>query len=396
VLRVPDTRLALGALARAWRREVAPTTVAITGSVGKTTTKELTRAVLARAGATHATGGNLNNEIGLPLTILAMPERTRFLCAEMGMSAPGEIAYLCSIAEPELGLITAIAPVHLEGLGSLEGIAAAKAELLERLPPTGHAITPSDAPLLDPHLARARVASDRRLRFGDRPGDQVRLLEATSRGAAGSDLRLALGSEEIAFRLPLVGAHNARNAAAAAAVGLALGVPGPEIAAALSEPPPLKHRSVLRALGAWQVFDDCYNASPVAAKAALDTLVDLAGSAPTVAVLGSMLELGPEAPRFHRELGAHLAARGVGLLIAVGAELARAIQEGALAAGLAPERALLAASPEQGARLLAERVADGAWVLVKASRGARLEGVLTELERLAARRTPRSEEGSGR
>lgn len=389
VIQVADTRLALGALARAWRRQVDPVTIAITGSIGKTTTKELTRAVAARAGATHATVGNLNNDIGLPLTLLAMPAGTRYLVAEMGMNAPGEIAYLATIAEPGLGLITAIAPVHLEGLGSLEAVAAAKAELLEALPADATAITPSDAPLLEPHLARLRVPVERRLRFGAEASAQVRLLEVRGRGEAGSELRVSLGGEVLEAHLPLVGAHNARNAAAAAAVGWVLGVPAPEIAAALAEPPPLHHRSVLRTLGPWRVLDDCYNASPVAARAALDTLAELAGAQPTVAVLGSMLELGHESPRYHRELGAHAAARGIGLVIAVGSgELPDAIQAGALAAGLTPARALRAESPAQGARLAAEHARGGGWILVKASRGARLEGVLGELERLAAVRQP--------
>jgi UDP-N-acetylmuramoyl-tripeptide--D-alanyl-D-alanine ligase len=417
VLQVADTRLALGALARAWRRELAPRVAAITGSVGKTTTKELAAAVLAEAGLTHSTPGNLNNDIGLPLTLLGMGRGTRFLVAEMGMNAPGEIAYLTRIAEPDVGLVTCVAPVHLEGLGSLEAVAAAKGELLAGLAPDAWGIVPGDAPLLAPYAAA--VAPERRLRFGSGAADDVRLERVTPRGIGGSDVELSLRGERLSFRLPLVGAHNARNAAAAAAVGFALGVPGRLIAAALSREPQLSHRSVLRSVGPWRVLDDCYNANPVAVCAALDTVVELArteglprevegvgeqrangrsiapgngsGAArskravlprPTtlsIAVLGSMLELGAEAARLHRDVGAHAATVGLGLLITVG-ELAGEIAAGALEAGMPGERIVQASEIAEASRVVVTRATPGAWILVKASRGAHLEGLIDRLQ----------------
>jgi UDP-N-acetylmuramoyl-tripeptide--D-alanyl-D-alanine ligase len=395
VLQVPDTRLALGALARAWRRELAPRVVAITGSVGKTTTKELTAAVLSEVGPTHSTPGNFNNDIGLPLTLLDMERGARFLVAEMGMNAPGEIAYLTGIVEPDVGLVTCVAPVHLEGLGTLERVAAAKGELLVGLPPGAWGIVPSDSPLLEPYAAAVPPA--RLLRFGSGSADDVQLQRVTPRGEAGSDVELRLhrgapeGREQaqlslrgtcVSFRLPLVGAHNARNAAAAAAVGVALGVPSSSIAAALGREPRLSHRSVLRTVGGWRVLDDCYNANPVAVCAALDTVVELARSGAegaAVAVLGSMLELGDETARLHREVGAHAASVGLALLVTVG-EPAAEIAAGALEAGMPVERVVRAGEIAEAAQVVAARAAAGTWILIKASRGARLEGLIDELQ----------------
>jgi UDP-N-acetylmuramoyl-tripeptide--D-alanyl-D-alanine ligase len=385
VLRVADTRRALGDLARAWRREVSPRVVAITGSVGKTTTKELTRAVLEREGATHATSGNLNNDIGLPLTLLAMPRDVRYLVVEMGMNAPGEIAYLTGVAEPEVGVITRVAPVHLEGLGSVEAVAAAKGELLLGLPANGWAVVPGDEPLLAPHLQR--IPPERRVRFGTQAADEVRLLEVRGLGSEGSEVLLALGRETVSFRLLLPGAHNARNAAAAAAAGMVLGLSPPAIASALGMRPALSHRSVVREIGRWHVFDDCYNANPVAVCAALDTVADMARGGPMVAVLGSMLELGSEAERYHREVGAHAAQVGVDLLVTVGG-LAGEIAFGARQAGLSPARVFQVEAVTEAARLVAERADPGAWILVKASRGARLEELIDRLQLSAGPRGP--------
>jgi len=379
VLRVDGTRAALGQLARAWKIEVAPMSVAITGSVGKTTTKELTRAMLARLGPTHWNRGNLNNDIGLPLTLLAMPESTRFLVVEMGMNAPGEIAYLTGLAEPEIGVVTCVAPVHLEGLGSLEAVAEAKGELLRGLPGDGWAVVPGREPLLASSLAA--IPEARRVRFGEQAGDEVRILEVQGRGADGTRVALSLRGEEIAFDLPLVGAHNAKNAAAAAAVGMILGVEPAEIARTLASLPGegLSHRSSVRRLGPWQVLDDCYNANPLATRAALDTLVELASGVGAVAVLGDMLELGREAQRLHAEVGQHAAGLELDLLVTVGG-LGGAIAKGALAAGMPPEKVHAAADAGEAAREVRRRAAPGSWVLVKASRGARLERVIDLLD----------------
>ena len=380
VLVCEDTRLALGARARAWRLEVDPRVIAITGSLGKTTTKELVRNIMTAAGETHCTPGNFNNDIGLPLTLLSMDPATRYLVTEMGMNGPGEIAALAALARPDVGLITCVAPVHLEGLGSIEAIAAAKAELLVAMDGRGTAVVPDDEPLLDPWTEG--IPADRCLRFGRGAGSDVTLLERRSRGLDGSRILLSMGGREHAVDLPLVGAHNAINAAAAAAAAIAAGVDPEIIADALARPPALKHRSVVRHLAPWTVLDDCYNASPVSMMAGLDTLVDLAAGGPAVAVLGDMLELGPDSPRLHREVGAHAAGLELSLLVTVG-ELGEQIARGARDAGMAP--GVVAALPTADAAVahVRERAADGGHVLVKASRGARLEEVIDGLSQAA-------------
>jgi len=378
LLVVSSTRAALGQLARAWRREVDPTTVAITGSVGKTTTKELTRALVALLGATHSNPGNFNNDIGLPLTLLSMARATRYLVVEMGMNAPGEIAHLAELARPQVGVVTSVAPVHLEGLGSVQAVAEAKGELLRGLPPGGWAVVPGDESLLVPSLAS--VPAQRCVRFGEAARDEVQIVEATSRGEAGSRVRLMLGREEVAFDLPLVGAHNARNAAAAAGAALVLGLAPSRMGHALEsiDPACLTHRSSLRRVGHWRLFDDCYNSNPVATRAALDTLTALARGEGAVAVLGDMLELGDEAERYHLELGGHAAAARLDLLVTVGS-LGATIARGALRAGMPDERVVHVEDPEGAAEAVQRKAAPGAWVLVKGSRGARLERVIEAL-----------------
>lgn len=384
MLLVDDTTHALGALGRAWRDVVAPRVVTITGSVGKTTTKELTRAILATVGATHATPGNFNNEIGLPLTLLSMPRETRFLIAELGMNAPGEIATLVRLARPEVAAITKIAPVHLERLGTIEAVAAAKAELWQELPASAHAISPADEPLLAPFRAQLSAHS---LTFGAATDADVCIVDVQPRGAAGTRLTLHLGADlpSLTVALPLVGTHNAENAACAAAIAVALGLPTEAIEAGLSQKPELGHRSTLRSIGPWQVLDDCYNASPWAMRAALDTLVELAAGAPAIAVLGRMLELGEAEAVLHREVGAHAATLPLTALITAGpqaAELAR----GAVAAGFDATRVHEVADGEAAGDLAARLAGDDAWLLIKGSRGARMEQALEALARNAERK----------
>ncbi len=388
VLRVDDTRAALGAIARAWREAVNPTVVAITGSMGKTTTKELTAGVCRELGSTHCTQGNFNNEIGLPLTLLAMPEQTRVLVTEMGMNAPGEIARLAAIARPDIGLVTNVAPVHLEALGSLEAIARAKGELLEALDPDHDrhwAVLPSDEPHLEPHAAH--LPAGRRLRFGEAEGDDIRILSVVPRGER-LELELRVAGTDQQVQLPLVGRYNARNAAAAAAVGHCLGLSPGAIAGALAEPlsARLGHRSALRRVAGWTVLDDCYNANPRANRAALDTIVELAAGQRAVAVLGEMLELGPEAPRYHREVGAHAAGLPLAALVTVGAG-ATPIAAGARAAGMTGARVFeVNDTAEAVEAVLASGPRDEpGWLLIKGSRGARLEALLELLDEKGTR-----------
>ncbi|MCB9557861.1 MAG: UDP-N-acetylmuramoyl-tripeptide--D-alanyl-D-alanine ligase [Deltaproteobacteria bacterium] len=371
---VPAMRAALGQLAHAWRARVAPTVVAITGSMGKTTTKEFCLALARQLGSAHATAGNYNNEIGLPLTLFAMPADTRTAVLELGMNAPGEIAALAEIAAPDIGVVTNVAPVHLAGLGSLDAIIRAKGELISDVARrAGCVIIPDDQPAL---LQLARGAA-RILRFGRAADSDIRLVSAkTSR--TGSDLVIALAGHEHRLRIGLVGRHNAHNATAAAAVGLALGLTAQQIIAALSAPITLPaHRSALTVIGKWQVIDDCYNSSPRAAEAALEMLVELAAGGPAVAVLGEMRELGEQSAELHHALGRFAAGVGLSALVVVG-QGAKSLAAGALEAGMAAEQVLFVESPELAVPLLEQQVAG--FLLVKGSRGAQLERLISAMQ----------------
>ena len=343
-----DPLAALQALARSWRRALGAAVVAITGSTGKTSTKDLLAAMLAQDRAVVATTQNLNTEIGLPLTILGAPAGTEALVLEMAMRGPGQIAELAAIAEPDVGVIVNIGPVHLELLGSLEAIAAAKAELLSDLRPGAVAVLPADEPLLDAHLRDdLRIVT-----FG--PGGDV--------------------SELGDVRLPFESAHMRSNALAALAAARALGArPQGPLEVTLSA----MRGQRIELPGPVVVVDDCYNANPMSMRAALD---DLAATAPgrRVAVLGDMLELGPDEHRFHAEIGAYASECGVDVLVTVG-PLAAAI------AGEFRGGELHGAADAAGAAaLVCELVLPGDTVLVKGSRGVGLEVVAQALQAAAA------------
>ena len=351
LIAVDDPLLALQRLATAWRRALGCQVVGITGSVGKTSTKDILAAMLAQARRTVANRENLNTEIGLPLTVLEAPPDTEALVLEMGMRGPGQIAELTAIAEPDVGLITAVAPVHLELMGSIEAIAAAKAELVAGLRPGGTAVLPAGEALLEPHR-RDDVAT---VTFG--PGGDVEELPK------GLDLKVA----GVGGRDP-ISAHMRRNALAALAAARALGVePSGALQVALSS-----FRGQRTHLpGDIVVVNDCYNANPMSMRAALD---DLAASASgrRVAVLGDMLELGPDEARFHAEVGAHAKAAGVDLLVAVGPRAAH------FADGYGDVVALPDA--QAAAETVPGLVQPGDTVLLKASRGVGLEVVARALE----------------
>jgi UDP-N-acetylmuramoyl-tripeptide--D-alanyl-D-alanine ligase len=339
VIAVDDPLASLGALARAWRRELGAQVVGITGSTGKTSTKDLLAAMLAPQRSVVATHANLNTEIGLPLTILGAPAGTEALVLEMAMRGPGQIAELVEIAEPDVGVITNVGPVHLELLGTIEAVAAAKAELIRDLRPGGTAVLPADEPLLDAHVRDDLEV----VRFGDEP--------------------LPDGLE-----LPFTSAHMQRNARAAVAAARALGVePSGRVDVELSA----MRGQRIELPGHIVVVNDCYNANPMSMRAALD---DLAVSADgrRVAVLGDMLELGPDERRFHAEIGDHARAAGVDLLVTVGP----------LAREMHGDRAVDTAA--EAAALVRELVAPGDTVLVKASRGVGLEVVAEALQESAA------------
>jgi UDP-N-acetylmuramoyl-tripeptide--D-alanyl-D-alanine ligase len=365
VLVHPDPLAGLQSLARAWRRDLSPPArggarvVGVTGSTGKTSTKDILAAVLAQRLRTVSSPENLNTEIGLPLAILAAPRDTEALVLEMAMRGPGQIAELTAIAEPDVGVIVNVGPVHLEQLGSVEGVAAAKAELIAGMRPGATVVIPVGEPLLEPHVR----ADQRTVRFGE--GGEVELVE---RGADGV-VRIALGEGgEVVVRPSFEQSHNLRNLLAAVAAARALGVTpeGPlevEFSALRGERIALADNIVL--------INDCYNANPISMRAALD---DLAQSAPgrRVAVLGDMLELGPQERALHREIGAHARARGVDLLVTVGP----------LAAEMDMDLdGSVCRVPDVGAAVakLPDLLRAGDTVLVKGSRGVGLEVVAQAL-----------------
>ncbi len=361
VLVVEDPLAGLQALARAWRRALGARVVGVTGSVGKTSVKDIARALLP--GRVHANRENLNTEIGLPLTVLEAPEDTDLLVLEMAMRGPGQIAELAAIAEPEVAVITNVGPVHVELLGSVEAIAAAKAEVLEALPADGTAVAPVEAGELEPHLERA----PRLLRFG--PGGEVEATE--SKVVAGvTEALIATPAGSQRFHFPFAEAHNLANALAAVAAGVALGAPLAEMADRAASIGFSRFRGERIELGDGIVLvNDCYNANPVSMRAALDHLATL-GAPRTVAVLGEMGELGPGAAGFHREVGEHARAAGIDVLLGVGLP----------ARDYEPDE--LVADPSEAAELLAARLRPGDAVLVKGSRSAGLEAVAEALEAL--------------
>jgi UDP-N-acetylmuramoyl-tripeptide--D-alanyl-D-alanine ligase len=342
ILVATDPLAALQRLATAWRRELGAQVIGVTGSTGKTSTKDLLAAMVDQQRRTIATPLNLNTEIGLPLTILSAPAGTEVLVLEMAMRGAGQIADLAEIAEPDVGVVVNVGPVHLELLGSIEAIAATKAELLTGLNPGGTAVVPAGEALLEPFRTRDDVTW---VTFG--PGGDV---DALPEG-----LELGVGGVRLS-------AHMRANALAALAAARAVGVePTGRLQVALSE---LRGQRV-ELPGGITVVNDCYNANPMSMRAALD---DLAASASgrRVAVLGDMLELGPDELRFHEEIGAHARAAGVDLLVTVGPRAA------AMGAAFGGDVHGVDTAGEALA-LLPDLLEDGDTVLVKASRGVGLE-----------------------
>lgn len=370
---VGDTLRALGDLASAVRAQRDVTVLGITGSNGKTSVKALTRAIMSRCGATHANTANFNNEIGLPMTVLSMPEDTRFAVLEMGAGKPGDIAYLAAIARPSVAVVNNVGPAHLERLHSLEGVAETKGAIYRALPADGIAVINADDAFASYFAGLA--GSRRQLRFGlAQPADvTVRDLRLD---ADGSTFTLVLPGGDAAVQLPLPGRHNVCNALAAAALAHAAGAPLAAIVAGLAQAEGVggRLRKVLLADGA-TLIDDAYNANPGSALAAVATLALQPGE--RWLVLGNMAELGPAAGALHAEVGRAAKAQGIERLFAVGALAAEAAQAfGADARVFADQDALVAA--------LRSGLHPGVTVLVKGSHSSHMERVVAALAGAAA------------
>ncbi len=373
ILSVENTLVALQEMSRLHRNKFSIPLVGVTGSNGKTTTKEMLAGIMARRGPVLKNEGNLNNHIGVPLTLLRLEARHRAAVVEMGMSAPGEIALLARLASPDVGVITNVGPAHLEFLGSMDRVAEAKAELLAGLKPGGTAVLNADDRFFPAIKGKwsGRVSSFGIEQKADVTASNIRIgrdfTECTIRAEGGT----------AAIRLPVVGRHNVYNALAASAAALSAGASLNDVKAGLDGFIPPAMRSEIKRIQGRTVLADYYNANPGSMRAAIETLVTLKEGGKAVAVLGDMLELGEAAPEAHREVGRTAARLGVDILIAVG-EQSRPVLEGAHEAGMPKSSLFPAGSHEEAAGLLRRSSRDGDAVLIKGSRGMKMEKILEE------------------
>ena len=372
ILRVADGLSAFGAVAAGWRRLFDPLVVGITGSIAKTSTKEAIATVLGSVRRTLKTEGNQNNEVGLPLTLMRLGPEHEAAVLEMGMYVSGEIADLAAMAQPSIGVVTAVQAVHLSRIGSLDAIEQAKGELLEALPAEGTAVLNADDPIVT-RMDERSVA--RAVRYGFDASADVRAVDVEPGGTTGMHFRLRTPIGERPVTIPTLGRLSVHNAAAGAAVGLAAGLDLDTIASALEVGWRAPHRVDLVRLRGATVIDDSYNASPGSVTAALELLGDLPGR--HVAVLGEMLELGEGHDSGHLAVG-EAAARVAELLIVVG-EGAGGIAAGAMDAGLDASRVHHVPDADAALDALLPRLRDDDVVLIKASRGVGLDRVVDGL-----------------
>jgi UDP-N-acetylmuramoyl-tripeptide--D-alanyl-D-alanine ligase len=374
LVQVADPLLALGQLGRYQRERYPIPVVGVTGSVGKTTTKEMISAVLARRLQVFRSAGNFNSEVGLPITLMDLDESAEVAVLEMGMRALGEIEYLVSIAKPSIGVVTNVGITHLELLGTQANIARAKGELVCGLPATGAAVLNAD----DPLVAAMAAESPCKVWFygfeAEGKGERwVTARDLAREGETGQRFTLVTPQGEVEAHLPAPGRHNVLNAMAAAAVGLEVGMTLAEIAEGIAGYLPSGSRMRILNAGGVRILDDTYNAAPSSMIAALGVLNELAGNGRKVAVLGDMYELGAAAEEGHRQVGE--AARTLADVVITTGELARFISE---AAGARAEH--VAAKAEATARVL-QVVQPGDTVLVKGSRGMAMEEIVQSLEK---------------
>jgi UDP-N-acetylmuramoyl-tripeptide--D-alanyl-D-alanine ligase len=370
LLRATDTLQAYQTLAANYRRSLVLKVLAITGSNGKTSTKDFVASVLARRFRVTKTEGNFNNHVGLPRTILEATSEDEVAVWEIGMNHPGEIAALSKIAVPDAAIITNIGVAHIEFMGSREAIATEKGALAEAIEPQGTVILNADDPFSEGIAARTRA----KVVLAGTTGGAVRAIEIRQ-SAEGSEFTIIEGAHRCRAQLPVAGLHMVQNALLAVAAGRAFGLSIEECAAGLAAAPLTRARLQIREIGGVQFLDDSYNANPDSMKAALRTLVELDAEGKRIAVLGEMRELGTESERGHREIGETAATLGVDQLITIG-DGAELIAEGARIGGL--EKVLSARTTGEAAKLLGEIAEPGDLVLVKGSRAARTEEVIEQ------------------
>ena len=375
---VEDTTRALGALAAFNRQRAAVSVVAITGSNGKTTTRKLTAAVVAQQFNTLATSGNLNNQIGMPLTLLKLQPGHKWAILELGTNHPGEIEYLAEICLPDIGVITNVGPAHLEGLGSLEGVMLAKGELLGKLKQEGKAVLNADDPMV---LQLARKTDKEVIFFGLSAEADIRA-RAIEDTAVGISFTLGLPSGEIKIELRMPGRFMVMNALAAAAVGYAGGLAPADIKAGLEVFQPEPGRmNIIKTNSGITIIDDTYNANPASMEASIAALDSLRAGSRSVLVVGDMRELGPQAESLHEKTGGIAAQSGIGKLYAVG-EFAKSYAAGAFRAKMSPADMFIGSRSEIIADLKIW-LQPGDWILVKGSRSMGMEKITRDLKEWA-------------
>jgi len=377
VIGVTDTLRAFGELASFWRGRYSIPVVAITGSNGKTTTKEMVATILSQSWKVLKNHGTFNNLVGVPLTLLQLDITHEAAVVEMGMNQPGEIERLTEIVQPSVGMITNIQPAHLEGLGDLDSIQAAKGTLFAGMATTGTIVVNRDDPRV---LNEASRFSGRQVRFSARGEPaEVSLARVLGVDEEGSRFLLRLPEETLEIRLPVLGLHHIKNALAAVAVAWALNLPTSTIVTALGNFQPVdKRMEVLTLPGDIHLINDTYNANPGSMAAALETLMQVKQQGRAFAVLGDMLEMGEESAALHNQVGRIAAEEGVDHLLAMGKQASHLLA-GAAEGGMARDQLTEAGNHEEIATQVHRLLAAGDWVLVKGSRGMRMEKVVEAL-----------------
>jgi UDP-N-acetylmuramoyl-tripeptide--D-alanyl-D-alanine ligase len=376
VIAVEDTLSALGNIAQGWRRKYDTPLVALTGSNGKTTTKEMIAACLETTFPILKTKGNLNNLIGVPLTLLTLTEKERIVVLEMGMNVPGEIGRLAQIAEPDVGLITNIQTVHLEGMGSLERLQGEKGELFRRMRRDGTILVNQDDPRV---VDLSRDYPGQKITFGTEHPADVMAKEIRLHGAEGTSFTLVLEGEALEIHLRLLGRHFIPNVLSAMAVACLFGVEVDRAKEALENFHPFPMRmEVIPLKGGGTLINDAYNANPHSTGLALETLAEAKGMGRAIAVLGDMLELGSFTNEAHEQIGRKVCDLSIDFLLVMGDE-APIVVESAIRRGLPIERARIVESHSEAIFLLRQMIQSGDWILVKGSRRMAMEKIVKGL-----------------
>ena len=376
VIQVADTLVALGEIAGGYRRRFSTRVIGITGSTGKTTVKEMVAAIMSLAGATLKTQKNYNNLIGVPMRLLDLKPEHAYAVIEMGTNSPGEIARLTAMAAPEVSVLTNITPSHLNGLGTIGGVIAEKQSIFSGT--TRAAVFNPRAPYMDAVQIPARL---KHITFCLESPADVYPVEIRSSGLEGTEIVMGLQGRQQRVHIALPGMHNVLNALAAAATGLAMDIDPDTIAAGIEAATFPGMRSEIIVSEELTIIDDSYNANPASMKAALDMLA-AAPHVKKIAVLGDMLELGQESPRFHAQLGAWVAQTRIDHLVVTGA-FAQVVAEAAIAAGMDGRSITIAPTLEDIQTALEKRLKNETIVLVKASRGLKLDRVVGYLKAVA-------------